>query len=33
VQSEIRELGDLSRFERPLPMMTNYDGLLSQEVA
>lgn len=27
------ELGTLSRFERPLPVMTDYDGLLDQEVA
>jgi len=27
------ELGELSRFERPLPVMTDYDGLLGQEVA
>jgi hypothetical protein len=27
------ELGALSRFERPLPVMTDYDGLLGQEVA
>jgi hypothetical protein len=27
------ELGELSRFERPLPVMTNYDALLGQEVA
>jgi transposase len=32
-RSEIIELGELSRFERPLPVMTDYDGLLSQEVA
>jgi hypothetical protein len=25
-------LGALSRFERPLPVMTDYDGLLGQEV-
>jgi len=31
--STIVELGALSRFERPLPVMTDYDGLLSQEVA
>ena len=29
----IIELGELSRFERPLPVMTDYDGLLDQEVA
>jgi transposase len=27
------ELGALSRFERPAPVMTDYDGLLDQEVA
>jgi transposase len=27
------ELGELSRFERPAPVMTDYDGLLGQEVA
>ncbi len=27
------ELGELSRFERPLPVMTDYDGLLGEEVA
>ena len=32
-RSAIIELGALSRFERPLPAMTDYDGLLSQEVA
>ena len=32
-RSEIIELGVLSRFERPLPVMTDYDGLLSQEMA
>jgi len=32
-RSEIIELGALSRFERPLPAMTDYDGLLSQEMA
>jgi hypothetical protein len=29
----IIELDTLSRFERPLPVMTEYDGLLDQEVA
>jgi hypothetical protein len=29
----IIELDALSRFERPLPVMTDYDGLLDQEVA
>jgi hypothetical protein len=33
VRSEIIQVGALSRFERPLPVMTDYDGLLSQEVA
>jgi transposase len=28
----IIELGELSRFERPLPVLTDYDGLLSQAV-
>jgi hypothetical protein len=28
----IIELNALSRFERPLPLMTDYDGLLSEEV-
>ena len=32
-RSTIIELGALSRFERPQPVMTDYDGLLSQEVA
>jgi transposase len=27
------ELGELSRFERPAPVMTDYDGLLGQEAA
>jgi len=27
------ELGELSRFERPAPVMTDYDGLLGQELA
>jgi hypothetical protein len=26
------EFGELSRFERPVPVMTDYDGLLGQEV-
>ena len=26
------ELDALSRFERPLPVMSDYDGLLSEEV-
>ena len=29
----IIELDTLSRFERPLPVLTDYDGLLGQEVA
>jgi len=29
----IIELGKLSRFERPLPVMTDYDALLGREVA
>ena len=29
----IIELGALSRYERPAPVMTDYDGLLGQEVA
>jgi hypothetical protein len=29
----IIELDALSRFERPLPVLTDYDGLLDQEVA
>lgn len=32
-RSTIVELGALSRFERPLPMMTDYDRLLDQEAA
>jgi hypothetical protein len=32
-RGEIIELGVLSRFERPLPVMTDYEGLLSQEMA
>ena len=32
-RSAMIELGALSRFERPLPVMTDYDGLLGQEVA
>ncbi len=32
VRDAIIELDTLSRFERPLPVMTDYDGLL-QEVA
>jgi hypothetical protein len=29
----LTELGELSRFERPAPVMTDYDGLLGREVA
>lgn len=32
-RSALIELGELARFERPVPMLTDYDGLLSQEVA
>ena len=32
-RSAIIELGELARFERPLPVLTDYDGLLGQEVA
>jgi transposase len=32
-RSAIIELGELSRFERPLPVITDYDRLLSREVA
>jgi transposase len=32
-RSALIELGELARFERPLPMLTDYDGLLGQEVA
>jgi hypothetical protein len=32
-RSAIIEIGGLQQFERPLPAITNYDGLLSQEVA
>ncbi len=32
-RSAIIELGELARFERPLPVMTDYDRLLGQEVA
>jgi transposase len=30
---ELIEVSELSRFERPLPVMTDYDGLLGEEVA
>jgi Mu transposase, C-terminal domain len=33
VREAMIELGTLSRFERPAPVMTDYDGLLGQEVA
>jgi len=33
VRQAIIELKTLSRFERPLPVLTDYDGLLDQEVA
>jgi hypothetical protein len=32
-RSGLIELGALARFERPLPAITDYDGLLSPEVA
>ncbi len=32
-RSAIIELSGLQQFERPSPAITNYDGLLSQEVA
>ena len=32
-RSAIIDLGELARFERPLPVMAEYDRLLSQEVA
>ena len=32
-RSTLSELGELSRFERPLPVMTAYDELLSRAVA
>src|SRR6201987_25374 len=32
-RSELIEVSELSRFERPLPLLTDYDGLLGQEVA
>jgi hypothetical protein len=32
-RTAIIEVGELSRFERPLPLMNDYDGLLSHEVA
>jgi hypothetical protein len=32
-RSALIELGALARFERPLPAITDYDGLLSSEVA
>lgn len=33
MRNAIIELDSLSRFERPLPVLTDYDGLLDQEVA
>ncbi len=33
MRTAIIEVGELSRFERPLPAMAHYDGLLGQEVA
>jgi hypothetical protein len=32
VQPELLEVGNLSRYERPLPVLVNYDELLSAEV-
>ena len=32
-RSTIMELGALSRYERPKPSLTDYDGLLGQETA
>jgi hypothetical protein len=32
-RSELIEVSELARFERPLPVMTDYDGLLGEEVA
>jgi hypothetical protein len=32
-RSALIELGALARFERPLPAITDYDGLLRPEVA
>ena len=32
-RSDVMELGALSRFERPLPVIADYDGLLGQEAA
>jgi hypothetical protein len=32
VRDALIELGELSRFERPSPVMTDYDGLLGQAV-
>jgi hypothetical protein len=31
-RSELIEVSELARFERPLPVMTDYDGLLGEEV-
>jgi hypothetical protein len=33
VREAMIDLGELSRFERPAPVLTDYDGLLGQEVA
>jgi hypothetical protein len=33
VRGALIEVGELSRFERPLPVLTDYDGLLDQAVA
>jgi hypothetical protein len=32
-RSTVMELGALSRYERPTPSLTDYDGLLGQEAA
>jgi len=32
-RSALIEVGELSRFERPLPVLTAYDGLLDQAMA
>jgi hypothetical protein len=32
VQPELLEVGNLSRYERPLPVLVNYDELLSADV-
>jgi hypothetical protein len=33
VDNAITELGELSRFERPAPVLSDYDGLIGPEVA